>query len=133
MSISLKEKDVKKNCLSIKVLFSHGNGDNTSSRETNVEIPVNRKDLIEKIMKETFSFIKDIERKVSLGVDIDDMDLNIDIDKCNRDIAFFDVEGINVMIGLDTDNYSSYLCYAKPYYALFEYFDEDGKCFTVKL
>ena len=84
-------------------------------------------------MKETFSFIKDIERKVSLGVDIDDMDLNIDIDKCNRDIAFFDVEGINVMIGLDTDNYSSDLCYAKPYYALFEYFNEDGKCFTVKL
>lgn len=133
MSISLKEKAIKKNCLSIKVLFSHGNGDNTSSRETNIVIPVNKKDLIEKIMKETFSFIKDIERKVSLGVDIDDMNLDIDIDKCNRDVASFNVEGINVMIGLDTDNYSSDLCYAKPYYALFEYFDEDGKCFTVKL
>ena len=54
MSISLKEKAIKKNCLSIKVLFSHGNGDNTSSRETNIVIPVNKKDLIEKIMKETF-------------------------------------------------------------------------------
>lgn len=133
MTFKFKEKTINKNSLTIRILFSHGKGDDTSSRKTNIAIPVDKKDLVDKIMVATFSFIKDIEKKVRSGVDIDDMEINVDTDECNRYVAFFNVEDVEIVVGLDTDEDASDLRYAIPYHALFEYFDENGKCFTVKL
>lgn len=135
MSVIFEEIPLKKDSLSIEILYSHGKSDHISTRKTEINLPFEKRDFIEIIIKETFKVIRDIEKKVKKGISIEDISNNFDIDsdESNRDILFLDIKEVEVTLGLEVDEHSSDLKYAIPYHALFKYYDENGKVFNVKI